>query len=181
MNVSRLLKHIGLWGVSAAALALAAPDAQAQSSASSNIAVTASVARTCSIQTVDMNFGSYDPVTTHATDPLDVNGSVTITCTKGTSTRIDLGPGGNAGQGSGTTRAMAGGDIPDFLNYDLYKDTNHTIVWASGTGPGGNTGFNPPNAPDRTARTYPIYGRIPAGQDRSTGAYSDTVQATVHF
>lgn len=75
---------------------------------------------------------------------------------------------------------MSGGDIPDFLSYDLYKDTNHTTIWASGTG-GGNTGLIPPAAPDRTARTYQIYGRIPAGQDRSTGNYSDLVVATVNF
>lgn len=71
MSRNRIVNHLSIWGFAAAALALAAPDAQAQS-AVSNIQVSAVVLRTCSIQTVDMNFGNYDPVTTHATTPLDI-------------------------------------------------------------------------------------------------------------
>ena len=176
MNAKRLLKHIGLWGISSVALALAAPEAHAQSAAS-NFTVSAAVARTCSISTVNMNFGNYDPITTHATTPLDVNGSVTIACTRGTTTSIDLSPGSNAANAVGTTRAMATAG-PDYLSYELYQDNTFSTVW--GVGNPGNA-YVPPVAPSRAPRTFTIYGRIPAGQDRTVGNYSDTVTATVNF
>lgn len=179
MNVNRLVKHIGLWGLSAVAMALAAPSAHAQSAAST-FQVTAAVARTCSISTVPMNFGNYDPVVTHATTPLDINGSVTITCTRGTLARIDLNAGLNSANATAPeTRAMStGGASPEYLSYDLYRDGPGVTIWGTGIG---NGALSPPGAPDRNPRTYTIYGRIPAGQDKTVGNYSDTVTATVNF
>ena len=176
MNGNRLLKHICLWGVSAVALALAAPDAHAQSAAS-NFTVSAAVIRNCSISTVNMNFGNYDPVSAHATTPLDVNGSVTIACTRGTLARIEMSPGANSANAVGTTRAMVGAG-PEYLSYELYQDNTFATVWGVGN-PGQS--LVPPGAPDRNPRTFTVYGRIPAGQDRSVGNYSDTVTATVNF
>jgi spore coat protein U-like protein len=177
MSRNRIVKHLSIWSLSAVALALAVPDAHAQSAAS-NFTVSAAVARTCSISTVNMNFGNYDPITTHATTPLDVNGSVTIACTRGTTTSIDLSPGANAASAVGTTRAMAGGVTPDHLSYELYQDNTFSTVW--GVGNPGNA-YVPPAAPSRAPRTYTIFGRIPAGQDSAVGNYSDTVTATVNF
>lgn len=176
MNRNRIAKHLSIWSLSAAALALAVPAVHAQS-APSNFTVSAAVTRTCLISTVDMNFGNYDPISTHATTPLDVNGSVQITCTRGTLATIDLSPGANSTNAVGTTRAMAGAG-PEYLSYELYRDNTFGQVW--GVGSPGNA-LVPPAAPDRNPRTFTIYGRIPAGQDRSVGNYSDTVTATVNF
>ena len=41
--------------------------------------------------------------------------------------------------------------------------------------------LTPPAAPDTTPRTFAVYGRIPAAQDKPLGSYSDTVIATVNF
>ena len=176
MNVNRLATHICLWSVSALALCLATPAAHAQTAAS-NFTVSAAVTPTCSISTVNMNFGNYDPITTHATTPLDVNGSVTIACTRGANTWIDLSPGSNTANAVGTTRAMAGGG-GNYLSYELYQNNTFSTVW--GVGNPGN-GFVPPVAPSRAPRTFAIYGRIPSGQDSAVGNYSDTVTATVNF
>ena len=176
MNVNRAAKHLCLWSICAFALHLATPTAHA-ATAASNFTVSAAVTATCSISTVNMNFGNYDPVTTHATTPLDVNGSVTIACTKGTTTYIDLNPGSNTANAVGTTRAMATAG-PDYLSYELYQDNTFTTVW--GVGNPGNA-FVPPVAPSKAPRTFTIYGRIPSGQDRTVGNYSDTVTATVNF
>jgi spore coat protein U-like protein len=152
------------------ALGLAAP-VFAQT-ATANLGVSATVTANCSITTAAVAFGSYDPVVTHASSPLDGTGSVVVTCTKGAGTRIDLGLGGNA---SGSTRRMAGGG--DFLTYELYQDTTRTTVWGSGATDGLTIGA----APSRAPRTFTVYGRVAAGQDVGAASYSDTVVATINF
>ncbi|MBH0193266.1 MAG: hypothetical protein HP492_16195, partial [Nitrospira sp.] len=63
MNRNRIAKHLSIWGLSTVALCLAAPAAHA-ATAASNFTVSAAVTATCSISTVNMNFGNYDPITT---------------------------------------------------------------------------------------------------------------------
>jgi spore coat protein U-like protein len=134
--------------------------------------VSATVARNCSITTTAVAFATYDPVVANATAPLDGTGSVVVTCTKGAGTRIDLGLGANV---AGTTRRMAGGT--DFLTYQLYQNTGRTTVWGSGAA----AGLIIPVAPSRAARTFTVFGRVPAGQDVGAASYSDSVVATINF
>lgn len=152
------------------ALGLAAP--AAAQSASANLNVSATVTANCSITTTAVAFGSYDPVVTHASSALNGTGSVVVTCTKGAGTRIDLGLGGNA---SGSTRRMAGGG--DFLTYELYQDSSRATVWGSGA----SNGMTIAAAPSKAARTFIVYGQVPAGQDVGAAAYTDTVLATINF
>jgi spore coat protein U-like protein len=151
-------------------LGMAAP-AMAQT-ATANLSVTATVAKNCSITTTAVAFGSYDPIVANAATPLDGTGTVVVTCTKGAGTRIDLGLGSNA---SGTTRRMTGGT--DFLTYELYQNTTRTTVWGSGAAAGQTIAV----APSKAARTFTVYGRIPAGQDVAAASYNDTVVATINF
>ena len=152
------------------ALGMAAP-AFAQT-ATANLGVSATVANNCTITTTAVAFGAYDPVVTNASAPLDGTGSVVVTCTKGTGTRIDLGLGANA---SGTTRQMTGGG--DFLTYELYTTTARTTVWGSGA----VAGLTIPAAPSRAARTFTVFGRVPGAQDVTAASYADTVVATINF
>ena len=152
------------------ALGMAAP-ALAQT-ASTTLAVSATVAKNCSITTTAVAFGSYDPIVANATTPLDGTGSVVVTCTKGAGTRIDLGLGANA---SGSTRQMAGGS--DFLTYELYQDSTRSTVWGAGAGAGQTIAAAPSKAP----RTFTVYGRVAAGQDVGAASYNDTVVATINF
>jgi len=152
------------------ALGMAAP-AFAQT-ATGNVGVSATVSKNCSITTTAVAFGAYDPVVANATAPLDGTGSVVVTCTKGAGTRIDLGLGANV---AGTTRRMAGGT--DFLTYQLYQNTGRTAVWGSGAA----AGLTIPVAPSRVARTFTVFGRVPAGQDVAAASYNDAVVATINF
>src|SRR5262245_10234324 len=117
MTMKRLLAigslALGLGLVATSATAWPAP---------SSLPVAASVVASCSITSTTLAFGNYDPIVTNATTPLDVNGSVTITCTKGAATTIGLDAGQNAANAIGTTRAMATAG-PDYLSYELYQDT----------------------------------------------------------
>lgn len=140
--------------------------------ATANLSVSATVTANCSITTTAVAFGSYDPIVTHASTPLDGTGTVVVTCTKGAGTRIDLGLGANA---SGSTRRMAGGS--DFLSYELYQDSSRATVWGSGASAGQSIAA----APSKAARTFTVYGRVAAGQDVAAASYNDTVVATINF
>ena len=65
------------------------------------------------------------------------------------------------------------------LSYNLYLDAARTKIWGNGTGVSQvYTNANPPN--NRNV-TVTIFGRVPAQQDVSAGAYSNTIIATINF
>jgi spore coat protein U-like protein len=133
-----------------------------------SLQVTATVDSNCAVNASALAFGIYNPM---ATNPLDVNGQISLTCTKNTAYVVSLGLGLHSPGGS--TRRMAGAS--DFLIYDIYSDSARTVLWAltntvSGTSTSSTTPIN-----------LPAYGRIPEHQDVLSGAYNDTVFVTVNF
>jgi spore coat protein U-like protein len=165
MKQSLLLASIGALAISGSAMAAG--------TATANLGVSVTVNNNCAISTLPVTFAAYDPLSGTADD--STGGSVTITCTKGATTTIGLDSGANA---SGTQRRMSdGATTPDYLNYALYQDAGRGTAW----GTSGAGLFTPAAAPDKTARSYTVYGRISAGQDIPAGSYTDTVVAAVNF
>jgi spore coat protein U-like protein len=153
------------------AMVLMAADASAQT-ATSTFAVTANVVSKCTITSTALAFSDYDPLVTNAVTPLDANGSVTVRCTKGTNSNIGLDLGLAP---TGVIRRMSGGG--DFLEYQLYKEAARNNVW-------GNSGadlVNPGVSPSMAPRVVTVYGRVFAGQDVTSGGYSDSIVATITF
>ena len=138
-----------------------------------NLNVSSSVIANCTISTLPIAFGAYDPVGVNATTNDDDAGSVIVACTKGTSATIGLGLGSNA---SGAVRRMKDATT-DYLTYELYQDTGRVTVW----GTTGTALLSIGAAPSKAPRTFAVYGRIPSGQDVPAGSYTDTVVATVNF
>ena len=138
-----------------------------------NLSVSSSVIANCTISTLPIAFGAYDPVVANATTNDDDAGSVIVACTKGTAATIGLGLGANA---SGTIRRMKDATT-DYLTYELYQETGRTTVW----GTTGTALLSIGAAPSKAPRTFAVYGRIPSGQDVPAGSYTDTVVATVNF
>lgn len=136
------------------------------------MAVSTTVNASCSISATALAFGSYDPVVTHASTPLDGTGTVTIACTSGAAVDVDLDFGLNAG--AGTQRKLLSGT--DTINYDLFSDSGRTTAWD-------NTEANDVNRTGTGADdVLTVYGRVPAGQTGApSGTYTDTVTATVNF
>ena len=138
-----------------------------------NLSVTASVAANCTIATAPVAFGAYDPVGVNAAADLLATGTVTVACTKGAPTTIDLGNGTNFLAG---TRRMGSGT--DFMNYALYKDAARTQVWGTGLAGGTTAAYT---AASVAATAITVYGTVPMAQNVSPGAYSDTVVATINY
>jgi spore coat protein U-like protein len=65
------------------------------------------------------------------------------------------------------------------LDYNLYQDSTRTVIWGDGTG--GSQTVVQPSPPLNTNIDVTVYGRVPAGQDVSSGSYSSTVTATIFF
>ena len=134
-------------------------------SGTSSFDVNVQVLATCSISASNMTFSS---ITTGTTSNTDATSSLTVNCSNGTPYTIALGNGNNYSGG----RRMTNGTTN--INYYLYSDSGRSTQWNSastqtGTGSGSDQSFN-------------IYGRIPSGQSVPfTGAYSDTIIATVTY
>ncbi|WP_342379753.1 spore coat U domain-containing protein [Myxococcus stipitatus] len=130
----------------------------------------------CSIQsTVAPSFGAY---TSSATLPLDAAGSITYRCDAQpqlSTLTLDLSAGG---AGSYSPRQLQG-PSNNRLNYNLYLDATRLLIW--GNGSLGTTRYGPVFPVNAVEVTVPIYGRIPAGQAASAGAYSDTLVITMTF
>ena len=126
----------------------------------------------CTVTTVSVAFGAYDPTTGTADDSV---GSATAQCKRNDpAPNIALSTGGS---GTYSPRRMTGGVWT--LNYNLYTNVARTIVFGDGTG--GTATVNPPgvNVPGNTDYTATIYGRIPALQNVGAGGYTDTITVTV--
>jgi spore coat protein U-like protein len=132
----------------------------------------AAQAPSCTISVLSVAFGNYNVFTA---TPLDSTGRVTYRCNAAAANiSISLGKGASP---TFNPRTMT--KSGEALNYNLYRNAARTNIWGDGTG--GTSVYTRANPPNNNNVNVTIYGRIPAGQDVSAGAYSDTVLATINF
>jgi spore coat protein U-like protein len=126
----------------------------------------------CTIATTSIAFGVYN---VFSAAPLDSTGSVGINCNGGAShVQITITRGQSGTYAQRTLRRSI-----ESLGYNLFVDAARSAIWGDGTG--GSQAYLVGNPPNNTDVTVTIHGRIPAGQDISAGAYSDSVSVTVNF
>ena len=148
------------------------------SPATSDMAVTANIAMSCSISTTDISFGAYDAVGANAAAPLMATGGVSSTCTTGASGNIKISQGLNANDDSSDSdpmrRMVAAGDATSFLDYEVFSDSGRSVVWENGTGvPYTGTG---------SAVPLTVYGSVAAAQTSAVqGSYSDTLTVAINY
>lgn len=153
------------------AFSCAVPHAAEAATASTTIAVSATVQASCTVSATPLAFGNYNPL---SSTPLDATSTITVNCTTGTSYTVGLNAGGTSGA-TVTTRQML--QSANALNYSLFRDSGHATNW--GNTPGTDT---PASVVATTsAATTTVYGRIPALQNVPAGNYTDTVQVTVNY
>jgi spore coat protein U-like protein len=155
------------------ALALVpAPDAFAQYRSPRHTATPRAIEESCRLNTRPLNFGGYtdaSPTSVLTTATID------LVCrglgAAGRYATVTAGPSAVTGQYH--TRMLANRDSR--LQYQVYINTQRTIVWGDGTEntqpvivvqPGSNSSFT-------------VYGGLFNGQTGEVGRYSDTLQVTV--
>lgn len=132
-------------------------------------------AMVCSFTAVSgVSFGNYN---VYSGTAVDSTGSMTYLCNTGIASfvTIDISTGSS---GVYTTRTLKKG--ASSLNYNLYSTAARTgNPW--GNGSNNTTRYGPVLVVLGSATTLTVYGRIPALQNVSSGAYSDTVVLTINF
>lgn len=141
-------------------------------STSTTITVSATVPVNCNFTggSAALAFGTYDPINANATQDLDSTTSVSIRCTKGTTAVFTMNNGNNA---NGAQRRMVN-DTSDYLNYQVYTNGSYSTIWDT-------TNTVTYIAPNNGTAQIPIYGRIPAGQNVTSGSYNDVVTITATY
>ncbi|MGO2143591.1 MAG: Csu type fimbrial protein [Serratia bockelmannii] len=123
-----------------------------------------------------ISFGTYPSLNNiiDATATGSSGGSLTLNCTKDTEYTVALGNGLN--NASGTQRRMVNSAKSDeYINYNLYQDAEHSVVWGSGVNAMTATA-------DGTPKQLIVYGRVPASATTpNAGTYNDTVTMTVSW
>ncbi len=137
----------------------------------------------CSVSTVGVAFGTYDPL---APVPNDSTGNVTVSCTylSGGAAQITYTAKLSTGNsGTYASRQLRAGAVS--LNYNLFIDTARSVIWGDGLGgtnmASGSFIVGPGVGNSSRREVRPVYGRIPARQDVLDGAYTDTIIVTLQF
>jgi spore coat protein U-like protein len=124
----------------------------------------------CQISTSSVEFGSVGVLTAAKNG----QGALGVTCTSGTTYNVGL-DNGQTGAGP-TQRLMKKGS--EAVTYGLYKNSARDQPWglaAQGVGfVAGGTGVG-------ASQPMTVYGRVPAQNTPSPGAYADSVIATVTY
>ncbi len=140
--------------------------------ATSTFAVSSSVAANCTISSNPLSFGPYDPVVANATTNLDVNTTLSVACTKGSTSAVSLDLGTHS---AAAVRKMQNTvTATELLNYELYTAAARLVVWNT-------TNTVSYTSTGKAASTLTVYGRVPSGQDVAVGSYTDSVVATITF
>lgn len=152
----------------------------------------ASVARaqSCNTTVVAPNFGQYDPVGTHSAAPNDTaSGSVRVVCTPSGNAKVQFSASLGPGQHStgGLVRRLRSG--ANHLGYQIYLDAARGQVFGNAGGgvrvtctAGEDSGYcTGDNQGSTRIATFPIFGRMPGGQDAAPGTYTDTLAVTITF
>ncbi len=140
-------------------------------SATTFMQVSLNVVPNCRLSVTDLSFGNYDPLLGNADRPLDGAAQLQMVCTKNSQASIMFDSGEH---GVASTRGMVLGS--DRVSYDLFRDSARTERWADSADALHVTGTG-----SRNPQQFTVFGRVPAGQEVSAGAYSDIVTATVDF
>jgi spore coat protein U-like protein len=157
--------------VAAALFGATAPiQADATTTVTTTIAVSASVLSSCGVTALPLAFGTYSP--TQSTNTT-AQTTVVVTCTNGTPYNVGL----NAGIGTGATVAshkLTSGS--NLLNYTLYQDSGYSTVWGNTIGTNTVTGTG-----SGLTQTINVYGSITALQAVPAGSYADTVTVSLTY
>jgi spore coat protein U-like protein len=131
----------------------------------------------CTTSAQGVAFGNYDPLSAL---PTDSTGDVSVTCTNLISLFVNYTVALSTGiSGSYASRQLdAGGNR---LNYNLYTDLTHLLVWGNGTGGTSQISAGFLVVLLGITAHHTVYGRIPARQNASVGSYSDTITVTVTY
>ena len=131
----------------------------------------------CSVSASGLSFGEYDVFSLADTDSV---GYLNVSCYEvSESANIAYEILLSRGFGSYPLRMMVNEDKT--LVYNLYTQANYAIIWGDGSPGTAVISDSYSVGQDTISNQYPIYGRIPAGQNYYIGSYRDILIVTVNY
>lgn len=131
----------------------------------------------CTMSVTNVTFGPYD---VFVSTPVDSDsGTVYVNCTQDVSAAtVTISASSTTGRFNPRGMKLATGS--DVLNYNIYTSSARAAIWGDGTSGTSTVRLRrPPGRPAPWVASQIMYGRIPASQNVSAGAYSDHVTVTV--
>jgi spore coat protein U-like protein len=123
----------------------------------------------CSLSATNLVFGGYNPLS-GLTKTSSAN--IAVTCNATTNITVQLSTGNS---GNFTSRYMLNGG--EQLSYNLYLDVGMQNIFGDGT----SGTFTYSGVGDVSTIYIPVYGKIPANQNKSIGSYTDTINVNLFF
>lgn len=124
----------------------------------------------CIISATDLDFGTHGVLDTN----IDQTSTISVTCTNTAGYNVGL----NAGSATGSTIAnrLVISPANDTVGYQMYRDSNRTLVWGDtvGTDTVSGTGTG-------AAQSLTVYGRVPPQATPAAATYTSNVIATITF
>jgi spore coat protein U-like protein len=141
-------------------------------------------AQSCTVTAVDLAFGQYDPVGTHAATPAQSTSHARVVCSSNNVTvRMGISP-GSSGNPHDRRMVNPGGG----LRYNVYTDAAYTQPYLPLGHAGGNAvcATRPGNqgqtcTGSNGAVDIHVFGLAPAAQEPGAGRHEDTLIAEIAF
>ncbi len=137
--------------------------------AAATLKVSATVPNACTVESGSLDFGAYQPGP--QAPEVQGSGGFNVQCTLPAAIEIKLDGGLNDGAG-GKARAMRGPGN-NYLNYDLFEESQFSMPWTPG--------FGMIYTVDTGANEIVVDGIVAGGQTAPAGEYADTVQIILTF
>jgi spore coat protein U-like protein len=109
----------------------------------------------------------------------DSTGNSAVTCT-GLGLLVSYTVTLSTGHGTFPSRSLVFATT-NILTYNMYTDTGRTIIWGDGSTGTSTVSDSYLLSLGSTTRNYTVYGRVPGGQIKPAGTYTDIVTMTVTF
>jgi len=137
----------------------------------------AQAAADCSISTAGVAFGVYDALGGNRRDTI---GTVIVTCTGNVGDSVSYSIALDTTGDQGVYRVMTNGTHQ--LNYLVFADNGYSQLWGDGSRGTIIVSDSYTMVTSQTVHPYPMYGRIPAGQTRtSSGTYGGDISVTLIY
>lgn len=122
----------------------------------------------CMVSSTVLSFGAIDPLIQMQHDS---TAEILVTCDASTQYAISL----SAGQGTFSQRTMV--SASGTLNYNLYIDSQRTLIWGDGTGITRTVN----GSADTSGTAHTVYASVPWQSRAIPGTYGDSIVITVIY
>ncbi|MGB7193096.1 MAG: spore coat U domain-containing protein [Collimonas pratensis] len=109
----------------------------------------------------------------------DATGNSAVTCS-GLGLLVNYTITLSAGNGTFASRSLVFATV-NILSYNMFTDTGRTTIWGDGSAGTSTVSDSYLLSLGNTTRNYTVYGRVPGGQNKRAGTYTDTVTMTITF